>query len=319
MNTKTHYKLKGLFEKDSAFFKEVQGETEAQINHGSRCVSKLSRKGFPIVFGDPAHPFDSDAFIDTVKNSILTNLTRDFFRTRRGDCPGCGEWCEKFERAHTIKERPDIAKEALGVVKTKYQNEGVFEMSEFLNEFIQLHREYPLAFVCTACHLIIDKVIRKEIPQSYEELKKIDYTGAEPIDLWMQSPYGDIENNPPRVPKSMSELRHTIFQGIATEHLLTAFSCIKEHPGDFKNIRKFEFIGWCGDKDSAVLDFFMRGSNNNEIMKDVLKAIFEERFEYREPYRYTLFQFDLRLKLRLANGEVLEITNKNIGDRVSFR
>jgi hypothetical protein len=48
-------------------------------------------------------------------------------------------------------------------------------------------------------------------------------------------------------------------------------------------------------------------------MRDILRAVFEEKFEYLQPYRTTLFQFDLRLKLRLKNGEILEINNKGVG------
>ena len=215
-------KLRSLFDEKSEFFREVQRETEEQIEQKSRCVSKLTRKGFPVVFGDSSKPFVSDTFLDTVKNSVLTNLTRDFFKTKKeGYCPGCGEWCKRFERAHTIKERPDIAKEALDSVMAKHQEEGSFEMSEFLNGFIQLHRKYPITSICTACHLILDKKIRKEIPRghlTYEELRKLDYTGARPIDILIEG-VGFDGDKYTDVPKSISDLRCVIFQGVATEYL----------------------------------------------------------------------------------------------------
>jgi len=310
-------KLKNLFEKESIFFKTVQKECCLQIEHKSRCVSKLTRKGFPVMFRNTTLPFNPKTFLDTVKNSILTNLTRDFFKSKAGICPGCNEWSEKFHRAHTIKERPAIANEALTNVITRNQDTGVFEMSEFLNEFIRLHREFPIAFICSKCHLVLDNVLRKEQsrgPLSYEELKKVDYTGAKPIEFVVCDPYGDETLE---TPKSMSQLRHLIFQGVATEHMRTSFSCLREVPGKFKNEQKFEFQAWYDkeefDNEGAVLEFFIRGSNNNEIMKDVLRAVFEERFEHLEPYRTTLFQFDLRLKLRLANGEIIDINNQNVG------
>lgn len=310
-------KLRSLFEKDSVFFEEVRGECEKQIKQKTRCASKLKRTGFPIVFQNTTIPFNPDAFLNTIKNSILTNLTRDFFKTKVGVCPGCDDWCERFERAHTIKERPDIAKEALENVMAKHRDDGMFEMSAFLSEFVRLHGRYPIAFVCSKCHLILDNVVRKERsrgPMSYEDMKKVDYTGAKPVELLIFDPYGDDITESPN---SMSELRYRIFQGVATEHLRTRFSSLKQKPGDLKGVRKFEFVGWYDneefDNEGAVLEFFIRGSNNNEIMRDVLRAIFEETFEHPEPYRTTLFQFDLRLKLRLANGEIIEINNKDVG------
>lgn len=156
-----------------------------------------------------------------------------------------------------------------------------------------------------------------QTPVTLEDLKKIDYTGAKPIDYRIQSPYGDIDPEFIKVPRSMSQLRVAIFRGVATKHLRTRFSSLKQKPGDLKGVRKFEFVSWYDneefDNEGTVLEFFIRGSNNNEIMKDVLRAIFEETFEHPEPYRTTLFQFDLRLKLRLANGEIIEINNKDVG------
>jgi hypothetical protein len=156
-----------------------------------------------------------------------------------------------------------------------------------------------------------------QTPMTLEDLKKIDYTGAKPIDYWIQSPYGDIDPEFIKVPKSMSQLRYAIFKGIATKHLRTNFSCLKEEPGEFKNEQRFDFVGWYDneefDNEGVVLDFFIRGSNNNDIMKDVLRAVFKEKFKYLQPYRTTLFQFELRLKLRLANGKILEINNKGVG------
>jgi|SaaInl5LU_22_DNA_1037371.scaffolds.fasta_scaffold42461_2 hypothetical protein len=155
-----------------------------------------------------------------------------------------------------------------------------------------------------------------QTPVTLEDLKKIDYTGAKPFDYRIQSPYGDIDPEFIKVPRSMSQLRAAIFRGIATKHLRTNFSCIKEEPGYFKNENRFNFIGWYDeypDYEGAALDFFIRGSNNNELMRDILKAIFEEKFQYLQPYRTTLFQFDLRLKLRLKNGEILEINNDGVG------
>jgi len=155
-----------------------------------------------------------------------------------------------------------------------------------------------------------------QTPMTLEDLKKIDYTGAKPIDFWIQSPYGDIDPEFIKAPTSMSQLRAAIFKGIATKHLRTNFSCLREESGNFKNEQKFDFIGWYDEYpeyEGAVLDFYVRGSSNNEIMKDILRAVFEEKFEYLQPYRTTLFQFELRLKLRLANGEVLEINNKDVG------
>lgn len=155
-----------------------------------------------------------------------------------------------------------------------------------------------------------------QTPMTLEDLKKIDYTGAKPIDYKIQSPYGDIDNDMIEIPKSMSQLRAAIFRGIATKHLRTNFSCLREEPGNFKNEQRFNFIGWYDeypDYEGAALDFYIRGSSNTEIMKDVLRAVFEEKFQYLQPYRTTLFQFDLRLKLRLKNGEILEINNRGVG------
>lgn len=155
-----------------------------------------------------------------------------------------------------------------------------------------------------------------QTPMTLEDLKKIDYTGAKPIDYRIQSPYNDIDNDMIEIPKSMSQLRAAIFRGIATKHLRTNFSCLREEPGNFKNEQRFNFIGWYDeypDYEGAALDFYIRGSSNTEIMKDVLRAVFEEKFQYLQPYRTTLFQFDLRLKLRLKNGEILEINNRGVG------
>jgi hypothetical protein len=153
-------------------------------------------------------------------------------------------------------------------------------------------------------------------PVTLKELQKIDYTGAKPIDFWIQSPYNDIDSEFIKLPRSMSQLRYAIFKGIATEHLRTSFTCLKEEPGEFKNEQMFEFVGWYDkypDYEGAALDFYIRGSSNNEIMRDILKAVFQEKFHYLQPYRTTLFQFDLRLKLRLKNGEILQINNKDVG------
>src|SRR5210317_935499 len=122
-------KIRSLLEKDSPFFREVQEECKKQIEQKSRCISTLKRRGFPVVFQNTTLPFNPDAFLDTIKNSILTNLIRDFFKTKRGVCPVCGDGY-RFERAHTIKERPDIAKEALDNVIMRNQGTGMFEMSE---------------------------------------------------------------------------------------------------------------------------------------------------------------------------------------------
>ena len=315
-------KLRSLFDKKSEFFREVQRETEEQIEQKSRCVSKLTRKGFPVVFGNSSKPFVSNTFLDTVKNSVLTNLTRDFFKTRqRGYCPGCDGWCQRFERAHTIKERPDIAKEALDSVMTKHQDEGSFEMSEFLNGFIQLHRKYPIASICTGCHLILDKTIRKEIPRgnlTYEELRKLDYTGAKPIDLLIEGRGFDGDNFTD-VPKSISDLRCVIFQGVATEHLRTAFTSVKVSPTPKQRAisawKRHKIMSWYDkeeyDTENAMIDIFTRETSDNVSMKDVLKAIFEERFiKYVEVHRpNTLFQFEITIKLKLMSGEIVEITN----------
>ena len=310
-------KLRSLLEKDSPFFREVQEECEKQIKQNTRCTSKLKRTGFPVVFQNTTLPFNPDAFLNTIKNSILTNLTRDFFKTKKGECPGCGDLCKKFERAHTIKERPAIAKEALDNAIKRNLDTGMFEMSEFLSEFIRLHQEFPIAFICSKCHLVLDNVLRKEQsrgPLSYEDLKKIDYTGAKPIEFVVWDPYGDETLE---TPKSMSQLRHLIFQGVATEHMRTNFSCLREVPGKFKKEKKFEFQGWYDkeefDNEGWSLEFFICDSNNNQIMKDVLRAVFQEKFEHPEPYRTTLFQFDLRLKIRLANGEIIEINTRDVG------
>ena len=75
----------------------------------------------------------------------------------------------------------------------------------------------------------------KHTPMTLKDLKSIDYTGAKPIDYWIQSPYGDIDPEFIKVPKSMSQLRAAIFKGIATKHLRTNFSCLREEPGNFKN------------------------------------------------------------------------------------
>jgi hypothetical protein len=155
-----------------------------------------------------------------------------------------------------------------------------------------------------------------QTPMTLEDLKKIDYTGAKPIDFWIQSPYNDIDPEFIKLPRSMSQLRYAIFKGIATEHLRTSFTCLKEEPGEFKNEQRFDFVGWYDkypDYEGAALDFFIRGSSNNEIMRDILKAVFQEKFQYLQPYRTTLFQFDLRLKLRLKNGEILHINNEGVG------
>lgn len=314
-------KLRSLFDEKSEFFREVQRETEEQIEQKSRCVSKLTRKGFPVVFGNSSKPFVLGTFLDTVKNSVLTNLTRDFFKTKKeGYCPGCGEWCKRFERAHTIKERPDIAKEALDSVMAKHQEEGSFEMSEFLSGFIQLHRKYPITSICTACHLIFDKIIRKEIPRghlTYEQLRKLDYTAAKPIDILIEGDgfYGDKYTD---VPKSISDLRYVIFQGVATQYLRTAFTSVKVSPTPKQRAistwTRHEFMGWYDkeeyDTEGAVLYFFIRETSDNVSMKEVLKAIFEDRFKYRYPYMHTLFQFGITIKLKLASGEIVEITNK---------
>ena len=315
-------KLRSLFDEKSEFFREVQRETEEQIEQKSRCVSKLTRKGFPVVFGNSSKPFVLGTFLDTVKNSVLTNLTRDFFKTKKeGYCPGCGEWCKRFERAHTIKERPDIAKEALDSVMAKHQEEGSFEMSEFLSGFIQLHRKYPITSICTACHLIFDKIIRKEIPRghlTYEQLRKLDYTAAKPIDILIEGDgfYGDKYTD---VPKSISDLRYVIFQGVATQYLRTAFTSVKVSPTPKQRAistwTRHEFMGWYDkeeyDTEGAMIDIFIRETSDNVSMKEVLKAIFEERFiKYREPYMHTLFQFGITIKLKLASGEIVEITNK---------
>ena len=156
----------------------------------------------------------------------------------------------------------------------------------------------------------------KHTPMTLKDLKSIDYTGAKPIDYKIQSPYGDIDPEFIKLPRSMSQLRYAIFKGIATEHLRSSFTCLKEEPGEFKNEQRFDFVGWHDkypDYEGAALDFFIRGSSSNDIMKDVLRAVFEEKFEYLQPYRTTLFQFDLRLKLRLKNGEILEINNRGVG------
>jgi hypothetical protein len=155
-------KLRSLLKKDSLFFREVQEESKKQIEQKSRCISTLKRRGFPVVFQNTTLPFNPDAFLNTTKNSILTNLIRDFFKTKRGVCPVCGDGC-RFERAHTIKERPAIAKEALDNVIMRNQDTGMFEMSEFLNEFIDLHEKYPIVFLCSECHKVFDDVIRKEV------------------------------------------------------------------------------------------------------------------------------------------------------------
>jgi len=310
-------KLRSLLKKDSPFFREVQEECKIQVEQKSRCVKQLTCEGLPIVFKDIKLKFNPDTFIDSKKNTVLTNLTRDFFKTKKDECPGCGDLCERFQRAHTIKERPAIAKEALDNVIKRNQDAGMFEESEFNREFIDLHEKYPIAFICSKCHLVLDNVLRKEQsrgPLSYEDLKKIDYTGAKPVEFVVWDPYGDETLE---TPKSMSQLRHLIFQGVATEHMRTNFSCLREVPGKFKKEKKFEFQGWYDkeefDNEGAVLEFFICDSNNNQIMKDVLRAVFQEKFEHLEPYRTTLFQFDLRLKLRLANGEIIEINNKDVG------
>ena len=296
-------KLRSLFDEKSEFFREVQRETEEQIEQKSRCVSKLTRKGFPVVFGNSSKPFVSDTFLDTVKNSVLTNLTRDFFKTKKeGYCPGCGEWCKRFERAHTIKERPDIAKEALDSVMAKHQEEGSFEMSEFLNGFIQLHRKYPITSICTACHLILDKKIRKEIPRghlTYEELRKLDYTGARPIDLLIEGDGFDGDKYTD-VPKSFRDLR-CVISCVARWNRFGIFRV----GNNGKDIKQSLF--WSGVTRRSI---FIRQPSDNVSMKEVLKAIFEDRFWHPYPYRRTLFQFEITIKLKLASGEIVEITNK---------
>jgi hypothetical protein len=105
-----------------------------------------------------------------------------------------------------------------------------------------------------------------QTPMTLEDLKKIDYTGAKPIDFWIQSPYGDIDPEFIKMPKSMSQLRYAAsLKGIATKHLRTNFSCLKEEPGDFKNEQRFDFVGWYDkypDYEGAALDFYIRGSSN---------------------------------------------------------
>jgi len=156
-------KLRSILKKDSPLLREIQEECKIQVEQKSRCVKQLSSKGLPIVFKNIKLKFNPDTFIDFRKNTVLTNLTRDFFKTKKSECPGCGDWCGRFERAHTIKERPDIAKEALDNVMIRNQDTGMFEESEFNREFVDLHEKYPIVFLCSECHKIFDNVIRKEV------------------------------------------------------------------------------------------------------------------------------------------------------------
>ena len=152
---------------------------------------------------------------------------------------------------------------------------------------------------------------------TYEELRKLDYKGARPIDILIEG-VGFDGDKYTDVPKSISDLRCVIFQGVATEYLRTAFTSVKVSPTPKQRAistwTRHEFTGWYDkeeyDNDGAVLYFFISGTSDNVSMKEVLKAIFEDRFKYRYPYRHTLFQFEITIKLKLASGEIVEITNK---------
>ena len=96
---------------------------------------------------------------DTPTANIVINLEAHarnvvyyFFRTERM-CKVCNS-CSKLQRAHTIRDRLDILRDAIHISRGEY---GFYESSRILRKFIELHGKYPVATMCVACHSDFDK------------------------------------------------------------------------------------------------------------------------------------------------------------------
>lgn len=96
---------------------------------------------------------------DTPTGNIVINLeaharnvVHSFFRTERV-CKVCNS-CTKLQRAHTIRDRPDILRDAIHISREEC---GFYESSRILRKFIELHGKYPIATMCVACHSDFDK------------------------------------------------------------------------------------------------------------------------------------------------------------------
>lgn len=96
---------------------------------------------------------------DTPTTNIVINLeaharnvVHSFFKIERM-CRVCIS-STKLQRAHTIRDRPDILRDAIHISR---KESGFYESSRIMRKFIELHGKYPIATMCVACHNDFDK------------------------------------------------------------------------------------------------------------------------------------------------------------------
>lgn len=139
--------IKNLHDTKSGMFKKVKKDCSNFID------GKLQKTRIQILSKKYRVTFPKDTPEESIAHyskANAANLVKTFFRTAP-TCLGCGIKNCILTHAHTIKSRPEILKMAISNSRT---NEG-YHSDTILRNFIELHKQYPVATLCWTCHHIL--------------------------------------------------------------------------------------------------------------------------------------------------------------------
>jgi hypothetical protein len=105
---------------------------------------------------------------------------------------------------------------------------------------------------------------------THNDLKKLDWTNSKIVSARLHNAEYEILNT---TNISWSDFRYKIFCGIPTPDLLDNFASITSDTNRGANWRPFDFLQWMTDDDGLNVTFYIRNSDTNQVMKDILKAI----------------------------------------------
>jgi hypothetical protein len=109
-----------------------------------------------------------------------------------------------------------------------------------------------------------------QVSTTIDDLLKVDWTNSKIVSARLHVGEFEILNT---TNISWSDFRYKIFYGIPTPDLLDNFDSITADTNRGANWRPFDFIQWMTDDDGLNVTFYIRNSDTNQVMKDILKAI----------------------------------------------
>ena len=109
-----------------------------------------------------------------------------------------------------------------------------------------------------------------QVSTTIDDLLKVDWTNSKIVSARLHVAEFELLNT---TNISWSDFRYKIFYGIPTPDLLDNFASITADTNRGANWRPFDFIQWMTDDDGLNVTFYIKNSDTNQVMKDILKAI----------------------------------------------